>query len=518
MSKPAKVIPLDQKRQNTLIEMERALLGALINFSGEGLSAQQEALKAIRPYTLADVYNPTNQSIFSSVTSMIAEGAICTAETLYHRLTTRGALDDIGGFGTIVGICKDSYSSGSIDSIRQLAGSLVEESRRRKAFELESIVRQGEADGRPLDDILADVQTRLDSLKKQKHEAPRLRLSAWGDISAPTPVSWLIKGVLETNSLSCLYGASGCGKSFIAVDLSLCVASGNYWYGHKVKQGSVVYFAGEGREGLRRRVASWLQNEEAETAEAVKSRFYLADHACLLPDDVDDVIETLTNVPDLRLVVLDTVNRTMIGDENSTRDMTAYVQACDKIKQAIPNLTILLIHHTGHSASDRARGSSALRASLDTEISASVSNGVITVTSTKSKDAEPFAPLFFKLETVELDGWQDEEGQAITSARLNQQTEGDAGTKEQKGAKVSGKNQQAAITILRALAKHCSNNLEAGGYDTAQARVLFDDWKTECVKQKLVPKACTFNERILLPLQKADLVTLEAPYVRLNQG
>lgn len=204
MSKPAKIIPPDQTLKTALIAMERALLGAIINFSGDGLSVQQEALKAIRPYTLADVYNPTNQSIFSSVTSMIAEGAICTPETLYHRLTARGALDDIGGLGTIAGICKDSYSSGSIDAIRQLAGSLVEESRRRKAFELESIVRQGEADGRPLDDILADVQTRLDSLKKQKHEAPRLRLSAWGDISAPTPVSWLIKGVLETSSLSCL--------------------------------------------------------------------------------------------------------------------------------------------------------------------------------------------------------------------------------------------------------------------------------------------------------------------------
>lgn len=507
---------MDTTQQNALFEMERALIGALINLSGNGLDAQQAAFRALKPYTFADVYNPTNQSIFSSVASMVAEGTICTPELLFKRLVDRGALDDIGGLGVIIGICKDALSFSSIDSVKGLAKTLAEESRRRNAFELETIIRQGEADNRPLDDVLTDAQALIDSLKGQG-KASKLKLSAWRDISKPKPINWLIAGVLEANNLACLYGASGCGKSFIAVDLSLCIASGIQWHGHSTKQGSVVYFAGEGREGLRRRVAAWVQNTP-ECAVSVADHFLLADRACLLPDDATEVIDSLRQVANPRLLVLDTLNRTMLGDENATRDMTAYVQACDKIKTTYPELTILIIHHTGHGSQDRARGSVVLKSSLEVEIKATKTDtGFITLESTKAKDAEPFQSMGFQLESIELEGWHQNDGTPVQSAWLKPCDLLERENQSTRYNKVSGKNQQAAITILRALSKHSHNNLEAAGYDTHQSTVLFDDWQSECLKQSLAQKPSHFRQRIFLPIQEAGIATLKVPYVYLNE-
>lgn len=507
---------MDANQQYILVEMERALIGALINLSGDGLEAQRTAFDSLKPFTIADIYNPTNQAIYSSVASMIVEGAICTPDMLCNRLAGRKLINDIGGLGAVAGICKEAFNYSSLDAIKGLAKALLDESRRRKAYQLTSIVQQGEADNRPLDDILSDARTLIDSLTAQRNEA-KFKLSAWRDISAPKPVNWLIEGALEANSLACLYGASGCGKSFIAVDLSLCIASGSDWHGQKVNQGSVIYFAGEGREGLRRRVAAWVQNAP-ECAGNVADYFLLADRACLLPDDTTDVIDTLQQVIKPRLLVLDTLNRTMLGDENATRDMTAYVQACDKIKAAYPELSILIIHHTGHGSQDRARGSVVLKSSLEVEIKATkTDSGVITLESTKAKDSEPFQPMSFQIESIQLEGWYQSDGTSAKSAWLKPCALLAGEAKPTYYNKVSGKNQQAAITILRALSKYSHNNLEAAGYDSHQAAVLLDDWQGECIKQKLAQKPSQFRQRIFLPLQEAGIATLKTPYVYLNE-
>lgn len=492
-----------------LADMERALMGALINLSSDGVAAQQAALKACKPYTLADVYNPTNQAIFSSVTSMIAEGVICTPELLCKRLADRGVLDDVGGLATIVRLCMDSTYS-TVESVKGLAHTLKDESRRRKASELERIIKQGEADNRPLDDVLADARALIDSLQKT-HTAPKFGLSAWGSISAPKPVNWLIKGVLEANSLASLFGASGCGKSFIAVDLCLSIASGRAWHGHKVAQGSVVYFAGEGREGLRRRVAAWLQDAPEHEAMA-NDYFYLAERACLLPDDAQEVIESLQQVENPRLLVLDTLNRTMLGDENSTRDMTAYIQACDKIKAAYPELTILIVHHTGHGAQDRARGSVALKGALETELKASRSeDGLITLLGTKGKDSPPMQPIHFDLENRLLEDWTFDD-EPTYSAVLVPTSE-----RAQKGAKgtLSGAKQQQAITVLMALTDYQKLNLEDVNQNPEQAAVLYADWERDCIKQGVARKPFEFKARVLTRLQDAGLVKYQAPYIYL---
>lgn len=83
-----------------------------------------------------------------------------------------------------------------------------------------------------------------DEPKQRSNKKLKIGLSNGVHLYTPTKISWLIKGILEAGTLSGMFGASGSGKSFTAIDLALCVASGKFFHEYKVTQGGVVYFCG----------------------------------------------------------------------------------------------------------------------------------------------------------------------------------------------------------------------------------------------------------------------------------
>ncbi len=215
---------------------------------------------------------------------------------------------------------------------------------------------------------------------------------------------WLIQGVLEAASLSMIYGESGSGKSFLALDLSACIATGLEWYGHHVQHGGVLYLAGEGRSGLCRRARAW----ELKTTLEVKSMLQVSSG----PVDLSDVRDSLPLVKeaiknaqsriDLKLVVVDTLSRHYGGDENVAKDVAKFIAGLDQLKQEF-KLAILLIHHSGKDSTKGARGSSAMRAALDTEIRVDrAESDVVIVSNTKQKDAELFQQKAFELSRINL--------------------------------------------------------------------------------------------------------------------
>lgn len=86
--------------------------------------------------------------------------------------------------------------------------------------------------------------------------------------------------------------------------------------------------------------------------------------------------------------------------------------------------SVVLVHHTGVSdeAQHRARGSSAWRGALDIEISIvpATESAPMQIVQRKSKDAELAQNVYVQLEQVEIPGWFDEDGQAVTSAVIVQ--------------------------------------------------------------------------------------------------
>jgi enamine deaminase RidA (YjgF/YER057c/UK114 family) len=103
------------------------------------------------------------------------------------------------------------------------------------------------------------------------------------------------------------------------------------------------------------------------------------------------------------MVCIDTVARNFgPGDENNTKDMTKFVANLDAYIGT--GINKLLVHHTGHTNTERARGSSVLLGAVDSEYRLSKYNGLVTLTNTKMKDDPEFRPMVFKPDLVELSG------------------------------------------------------------------------------------------------------------------
>jgi hypothetical protein len=125
-------------------------------------------------------------------------------------------------------------------------------------------------------------------------------------------------------------------------------------------------------------------------------------------------IEALEVKP--RLVVIDTLAQTFSGDENSSSDIGDYIRLINSEIRARFSCSVIIVHHTGHAASERPRGSSAIMANLDFVL------GVFRpdpkalraiLTTAKQKDGDRAKDLSFTLERLVLG--QDEDGDELSS-------------------------------------------------------------------------------------------------------
>jgi phage/plasmid primase-like uncharacterized protein len=238
----------------------------------------------------------------------------------------------------------------------------------------------------------------------------------------PSPISWLVKRWIQSQALVMVHGPSGGGKTFVVLDWCLRMASGiEEWAGHKVRQGNVVYLAGEGHHGLRGRVAAWKHHHQAG-----KLAMWLSKDGCDLntPTGYLKVVEQVRMLKDRpSVIVVDTLHRFLQGDENSAQDAKTMLDACNALMMEF-NCSVILVHHTGVSdeAQHRARGSSAWRGALDIEISiVPGKEGVpMQIVQRKSKDAELAETIHVELQQVSIPGWRDEDNQQVTSAVIIQ--------------------------------------------------------------------------------------------------
>ena len=250
----------------------------------------------------------------------------------------------------------------------------------------------------------------------------------------PSPISWLVKRWIQSQALVMVHGPSGGGKTFVVLDWCLRMASGTEdWAGHKVRQGNVVYLAGEGHHGLRGRVAAWKHHHKAG-----KLAMWLSKDGCDLntPTGYLKVVEQVRMLKDRpSVIVVDTLHRFLSGDENSAQDAKTMLDACNALMQEF-NCSVILVHHTGvaEEAQHRARGSSAWRGALDIEISiVPGKEGVpMQIVQRKSKDAELADTIHVELQQVAIPGWRDEDDQQVTSAVIVQAETPTAPKKESK--------------------------------------------------------------------------------------
>jgi hypothetical protein len=243
-------------------------------------------------------------------------------------------------------------------------------------------------------------------------------LSTGALMEFPDP-EWLIDEMVEVGSLAVLYGPSKSAKSFTALDWSLSIAAGHTWKNHEVKKGNVVYVVGEGSRGIKRRVAAWCQ---VAGVNSVDGAFFVMQAPKLLNNssDLHDLIAEIKATSEkVAMVVIDTLATSFVGgDENQSKDMGDFINACRRFPTDL-GATVLLVHHTGKgkNAQDIERGSSALRGAADVMVLQRMDKDrVVTIRNTKQKDDEEFAEIKLQLTAVSLEALPAQPGKKVPTS------------------------------------------------------------------------------------------------------
>jgi hypothetical protein len=232
------------------------------------------------------------------------------------------------------------------------------------------------------------------------------------DIRLDVDQPGLIDGQLPATGILVVYGESGAGKSFVALNASCCIGAGRPWHGHEVERGIVIYVAAENPKSIRRRIWAWKQRHGVEHLPVLVVKSTVD----LLNGDADALVALVTEVAEehgkVAMVVVDTLARAMTGNENAPEDMGRFVAACDRIREA-GDCLVMIVHHCGKDTAKGARGHSSLRAATDVEWEVTKGENGRGVTVRKNRDGEEGVTFGFTLETVELG--ENAKGRMVTT-------------------------------------------------------------------------------------------------------
>lgn len=191
-------------------------------------------------------------------------------------------------------------------------------------------------------------------------------------------------GVLDLETLAVLFGPTGIGKTFVTLSMAAAITTGGAWQGHEVRQAPVLYVIAEGVSGLAPRVTAWQRHEQLYTVAPI---VWLPQAVNLLDRVAVGALITLATEIEPALVVVDTLARCMVGaDENSAKDIGVVVENLERIRRAT-SACVLAVHHTGKDETAGARGHSALKGAMDTELELTGDADHLVLTATKQRNS-----------------------------------------------------------------------------------------------------------------------------------
>lgn len=189
----------------------------------------------------------------------------------------------------------------------------------------------------------------------------------------------MIEGYLPDRSVGIMRGQGSAGKTFMAISMAMAVirwglkswqdplsAEEGDWGAVNV-HGGVLFLAGESYLGIRDRFMA-LASREGVSPDDLVGRLTIQPR---VPDffngdaHLDALLEFLRKREDIRLVVIDTLQKAAVGaDQNSASDMAKVNMNFARVRDAMGGGSVMVIAHTGKD-DDRARGSSAIEDDAD---------------------------------------------------------------------------------------------------------------------------------------------------------
>lgn len=271
---------------------------------------------------------------------------------------------------------------------------IQEETIRKAEGELPGIIRPDPMTNQIAADLGVTVEQMEKATVQGRVEDRRNFVDANEVLNWPEP-SWLIEGMLVENAFGTIYGVPGCFKTFLALDMALCLAHGLPFLGqfNVPSPVPVAYISPEGTSGLKNRLKAWMEAKGiGKLANTIINR-----HAFRLneQEEAEAVItKVVSSGTKPRMLFIDTLARNFGGgDENSTKDMNTFVNNVMDIAARL-NVGCVVVHHSGKEIAKGPRGSIALLGAVDLSISMEKIGTGATVRCLKQKDAAEFTPFF----------------------------------------------------------------------------------------------------------------------------
>lgn len=262
------------------------------------------------------------------------------------------------------------------------------------------------------------------------------------ELASLPKMPWRVKNILPATGIAAIFGQSGSGKSFLALDLLAHLSLGRDFYGKKTKACPVVYVCLEGAGGIANRMKAWEKHHNQPLPDDTFRT--VTDQLSLFNQDAKPFALAIKNQGlDAGVIVIDTLNQSApTADENTSSDMGRIIQNSMTLQRLTGSL-VILVHHTGKDTSKGPRGHSSLLAALDVAIEVKRTPAGREWVLSKAKDADDTGKYSFKLESIPLG--TDEDGEPVSSCvalpdimRVFQRLP------------PTGKNQVAALDALKA--------------------------------------------------------------------
>lgn len=270
------------------------------------------------------------------------------------------------------------------------------------------------------------------------------------------PPQWIIKGVMPRAELMVLYGESGSGKSFIALDMAMAIVRGMPWRGHRVRQGRVVYVAAEGAGGFRNRLKAYAVENQVDLGQVPFGVVHAAPNLLMIKKGKQDsdTVELARAIGKADVVIIDTFAQTTPGaNENAAEDMGQALAHCKVIHRATGAL-VLLVHHAGKDPTKGARGWSGIKAAADAELEVVRDGDFRALRISKQKDGEDGQAWGFKLRQVAIGIDEDDD---IVSSCVVEEAEVRAGNKR---ARKLGDVERVVVEVISEMAEAQTAGIE----------------------------------------------------------
>jgi AAA domain len=233
----------------------------------------------------------------------------------------------------------------------------------------------------------------------------------WPDLLNRKRRTMIVDRLIPEGGLTTLVGASGEGKTTLAMGLAMAIETGAEFLSEAVKPRPVIWVAGEGLEDLRPLYEAWMQsNQSVPPIQGgfidAPLRFYESD------EDTNLLIDKIKALPPdcpKSVIFLDVLADMMDGgDEDKAKDMNrVYSRLWRVIRET--GSSVVVIHHTGWEGT-RGKGSMAYRAKSDIEVLVKLdqANMTFNLTCNKTRRGSKWKSIGVSAKSVNVGGFKEE--------------------------------------------------------------------------------------------------------------